>query len=278
MGNGDRQPGKRAQFADQYSPQQVESWLKAEFGKTEFQVYGLEPPAYPQNFTFCEDYSNVKIHHLDQLPRFWGTWWRVREAYRIAKDFEKRMGWNFDAMFRVRPDFAFLKESKVDILKAAIERDKNARVRRFITPPSSFVRGQNLNDWGAACERTSCESYFDLISLWENCTSDLCCWGWGPFYDKAMELTSTIATDSFDVLPVTLVRKEFVACNRIDEYARKDPTLLQGCYDLAQSLGVRAAYNVTSKGSSPSIVAAPPPDAARRELNDASCLQVSFFD
>mmetsp|Transcript_38004 Transcript_38004/g.61032 ORF Transcript_38004/g.61032 Transcript_38004/m.61032 type:complete len:279 (-) Transcript_38004:134-970(-) len=240
-GEGDRQPKRRAKFNTYTTAADIEHWLKDEW-HLETRVSLKNPPPYPRNYTRCDGYENTKVHHLDQLDRFWGTWWRVRESYREMKHFEDESGWQFDAVIRVRPDFAFLRRADVSELESAVRQGWGSGKSYFITPPSSFIRQQNMNDWAAACARPSCDEYFEMLTRWENCEDELCCWGWGPFYDKAIASSSVEYDDSFALFPVVLVRKNYVACNRLDTLYLQDYKALQQCYDLSKALALRAEF------------------------------------
>mmetsp|Transcript_3490 Transcript_3490/g.4747 ORF Transcript_3490/g.4747 Transcript_3490/m.4747 type:complete len:120 (+) Transcript_3490:3-362(+) len=105
-----------------------------------------------------------------------------------------------------------------------------------------------MNDWGVACARPSCDLYFEMLSRWERCEDNLCCWGWGPFYDKALAGSSVEYGDSFALFPVVLVRKNYVACNRLDALYLQDYKALQQCYDLSKALDLRAEYTCVVDG------------------------------
>jgi len=216
----------------------VTKWFQ-QMGVEEVRVNDPECPEAPILYKNCEDWTDTKSHHLNDIPRWWGTWWRVREAYRIATSFEEEVGWNFDVMFRIRPDFYFLKKIDVSEIEASNEGSYESKHQVF-TPLSQIVKGQTFNDWGVACHRHACSGYFDLISAWGECRAGMCCWAWTMFYDRYFDNIELRVRHSESLFPVTLVKKKYVECNRVGEL--KGAGLLKICYDYALSQGLKPQY------------------------------------
>ncbi|GAB5366896.1 hypothetical protein AAMO2058_001183200 [Amorphochlora amoebiformis] len=268
MGAADRQPGARAGFNETILPKMVKGWISEEFGVDYVRVESKEPPKAETTYTKCQDWNITSIHHLDQIPRFWGTWWRVRTVYRMALEYEKARGdgWRYDVMLRIRPDFVFVKSTNLSRFVKTIENpltygsnhsypatiltsNLNPSGKFVIVPANLMLSGrQRMNDWAVACPRDSCHDYFEMISLWERCVDNICCWGWGPFYNRALAHNGVDLWDSFHLFPVTLVRKKGVACHRFKEYLGYDSTLLEKCYSFAKKIGKNALYTCKING------------------------------
>mmetsp|Transcript_24679 Transcript_24679/g.59397 ORF Transcript_24679/g.59397 Transcript_24679/m.59397 type:complete len:180 (-) Transcript_24679:114-653(-) len=143
-------------------------------------------------------------------------------------------------MLRIRPDFYFLKNADFTELTDHLkERIQNKTTKKEIILPvlnlisAAGTSVQKINDWGTACERSSCEDYFNIATYWGTCISDLCCWGWGAFYSRFMKLVNLEAKESKAMFPVTLVRKLHVDCDRVR--GLEDQEALESCYNFAVS-------------------------------------------
>lgn len=241
MGKGNFLLNRRGN-SGQHSPDEVRSWM-LNAGADEVIVETAEPPPTPPIRPKCRLVGGLQIkeHQLDQLDRFWNSWWRVRNAFGMMKRYEAQRGAQFEIAFRVRPDFYFFNKTSLAPLSDALS---SGSTRFITTPDGRQVRGQRMNDWAVACHRSECASYFDMLSLWENCTADLCCWGWGHFYDRVLEYQGVELRDSRELFPVTLVRPKYVACHRISDF----PDLIEPCYRLGKQLGMPTAFTCEING------------------------------
>ncbi|GAB5362463.1 hypothetical protein AAMO2058_000799100 [Amorphochlora amoebiformis] len=232
----------------------AKSWFGELGARVVFETGSPETPNVPELYKErCEGWSNYKLQKeqsLQNLGRFWNTWRRVKEVYQLATKFEHTSGMRFDYIVRLRPDFLWMRRANISIVLDGADRPgdsdfssnnstSNPKSRGILwTPPASFIKAKQINDWAVFCRRDECDSYFNMIDTWENCTDGLCCWGWGPFYYKILNSTGIEARESFDLFPVLLVRKTYAACHRLTSF----PEELGACVKLAKSLDIDAAW------------------------------------
>mmetsp|Transcript_42654 Transcript_42654/g.68715 ORF Transcript_42654/g.68715 Transcript_42654/m.68715 type:complete len:395 (-) Transcript_42654:150-1334(-) len=237
------------------SPDVVREWITSEWNSTDgegyiqaiqFEVYE-DRAAVPQHYRQHCDWKSRATHLLD-LDRFWHTWRRVRHTYRMATAFEDASGFKFDIMVRLRPDLLFLKEGDTSsiegFLSNPVSAEKDSRGSSVVyTPPAKFIFGQATNDWVYLCQRSLCDSYFEMISPWEKCEvaakgPRMCCSAWEPFYERTMEIARLSIKEIEDLFPVLPMRKGFIECNRLGAF----PSLLKACYEKAKELGIKASW------------------------------------
>jgi len=129
--------------------------------------------------------SRDRDMHLTDIDRFFMSWHKVREGFRLAAEFEEserqrnaRSGFRFEFMMRMRPDLLFLKPGEfAGALGAAAPEtgadagEKSEGLGVLWTPPAKYIFARQINDWVVLCRRRDCKWYFEMITEWEACAA-----------------------------------------------------------------------------------------------------------
>eukprot|EP00466_Bigelowiella_natans_P009032 jgi/Bigna1/87623/estExt_fgenesh1_pg.C_220108 len=222
------------------SPDVVREWITSEWNSTDGEGY-----IQAIQFECCFD-GTIRFTKIVQL--YHNITDSTVTGNRMATAFEDASGFKFDIMVRLRPDLLFLKEGDTSsiegFLSNPVSAEKDSRGSSVVyTPPAKFIFGQATNDWVYLCQRSLCDSYFEMISPWEKCEvaakgPRMCCSAWEPFYERTMEIARLSIKEIEDLFPVLPMRKGFIECNRLGAF----PSLLKACYEKAKELGIKASW------------------------------------